>query len=214
VALERMKSVDWFFDYLSDNFQQTYWVAGNHEYYHFENINLLTGSFNESIRKNVHLVNNITVKHEDVNLIFSTMWTEIQDKNMAHIKTGMSDYHVIRDNGEVLHPRKTNQLFRENIAFITSELKRLQNEKTVVVTHHVPTLINYPSQFIGDKLSEGFVIELSELIKELKPNVWIYGHSHHSKPKFQIGETLMLNNPLGYVRSEKTKYKNGRTIKL
>ena len=214
VTFFHQEKSDWFFDYLSDNFLQTYWVAGNHEYYHFTDVNLLTGSFNKPIRKNVHLVNNITVKHEDVNLVFSTLWTKIQDINMQHIRVGMSDYHVIRDNGEPLHPRKTNQLFDENIAFIASELKRLQNEKTIVVTHHVPTLVNYPEQFKGDKLSEGFVTELSEMIEKLKPNAWIYGHSHHSKTKFQVGDTIMLNNALGYVHTEKTKYQSGRTIKL
>jgi Icc-related predicted phosphoesterase len=89
----------------------------------------------------------------------------------------------------------------------------LQNEKTIVVTHHVPTLMNFPMEFKGDVFS-AYATELSEMIEELKPNAWIYGHSHHSKPKFQIGETILLNNALGYVRSEKTKYKNGRLIQL
>jgi len=213
VTFARQKKANWFFDFLSDNFLQTYWVAGNHEYYRSD-INLFTGSFRKEIRKNVHLVNNITEKHEDVNLIFSILWTKIQEKNMVHLKEGMSDYHVIQDNGEGLHPQKISQLFDENIAFITSELKRLKNEKTVVVTHHVPTLINYPPQFIGDKLSEGFVTELSEMIEELKPNAWIYGHSHDSQQEFQIGETVMLNNALGYVHYEKTRYQNNRTIRV
>ena len=214
VSFDCVKDVAWFFDYLSKNFKQTYWVPGNHEYYHYSNINNYVGSFNVAIRENVRLVNNITIKHEDVNLIFSTLWTKVQDKNMSYIKHGMNDYRLIRDNGEILHPRKTNQLFDENFAFITSELKRLKDEKTVVVTHHIPTLIDYPDQFKGDKLSEGFVTELSEVIEELNPDVWIYGHSHHSKPKFQVGETILLNNALGYVYSEKTKYQSGRTIKL
>lgn len=214
IPFAHQDKADWFFDYLSEHFEQTYWIAGNHEYYNFLDINLLTGKFNKSIRQNVHLVNNITLKHEDIHLIFSTLWTKIQDENIHHIKYRMNDYRLIRDNGEILHPKKTNQLFDENLTFITSELTRLRDEKTVVVTHHVPTRKNYPEQFRGDVLMDGFAVELSEMIEELKPNVWIYGHSHHSKTKFQIGETVLLNNALGYVSSEKTKYQSGLIIRV
>jgi predicted phosphohydrolase len=213
VTFVHQEKADWFFDYVSKNFKQTYWVPGNHEYYHSD-INRHIGMFNVPIRKNVHLVNNISIKHDDVNFIFSTLWTKIHEVNMFRIERGMSDYHVIRDGDEILHPRKTTLFFEENIAFITSELKRLQDEKTVVVTHHIPTLMNYPEQFKGDALMEGFAVELFDMIEELKPNAWIYGHSHHSKPKFQIEETILLNNALGYVRSEKTKYQNGQTIQV
>jgi len=208
------EKADWFFDYLSENFLQTYWVAGNHEYYRFSDINLLVGSFNKPIRKNVHLVNNITVKQDDINFVFSTLWAKIREENMTRIQARMRDYRLIHDNDKIFHPQKANQLFDENIAFITSELTRLQNEKTVVVTHHVPTLQNFPMDSSRGNIAVAYATELSEMIEELRPNVWIYGHSHHSKPKFQIGETVLLNNSLGYVGSEKTEYQNGRTIQL
>jgi Icc-related predicted phosphoesterase len=213
VSFAHQEKADWFFDYLSKNFKQTYWVAGNHEYYNSD-INCHIGTFNVPIRENVHLVNNITVNHEDVNFIFSTLWTKIHDLNLPVIKHKLNDYHLIRDGNEILQPQKTTQFFEENIAFIASELKRLQDEKTVVITHHVPTQINYPEQFRGDVLTDAFVVELFDLIEELKPNAWIYGHSHHSQTKFQIGKTILLNNALGYVHSEKTKYQSNRTIRV
>jgi Icc-related predicted phosphoesterase len=214
VTLDSVTDKAWFFDYLSENFEQVYWVPGNHEYYHYSDINRYAGSFNVLVRNNVRLVNNVTIKHDDVNLIFTTLWSKIRKENIHFIQQRMNDYRLIRDAGEILTPKKTNMLHEVNIAFLRSELERLQDEKTVVVTHHVPTEMEYPKQFKGDSLMEGFVVELSEMIEELKPNVWIYGHSHHSKPKFQIGETLMLNNSLGYVHTEKTKYQNGRIIRL
>ena len=62
-----------FFNYLSDNFQMTYWIPGNHEYYHFDAINK-SGTFSENIRSNVVLLNNTAVKLQDTKFIFSTLW--------------------------------------------------------------------------------------------------------------------------------------------
>jgi len=209
-----IKDVAWFFDYLSKNFEQTYWIPGNHEYYHYSNINRYIGTFNVPVRENVHLVNNITIKHEDVNFIFSTLWTKIRDESIYYIKQRMNDYRLIRDNDEILSCQKTNMLHEENIAFLRAELSRLQDEKTVVVTHHLPTLINYPKEFKNSSVTEAYAVELSPMIEELKPNVWIYGHSHQSKTKFQIGETILLCNAHGYIHLEKTKYQNARTIRI
>lgn len=50
-----------FFNYLADNFEQTYWVPGNHEYYHTD-ISNKSGTIKEAIRTNVFLVNNIEVQ--------------------------------------------------------------------------------------------------------------------------------------------------------
>ena len=61
-----------FFSYLSDNFQTTYWVPGNHEYYHFDAASR-SGVLSENIKSNLFLVNNTSVLHQDTSLIFSTL---------------------------------------------------------------------------------------------------------------------------------------------
>lgn len=50
-----------FFDYLDDNFEQTYWVPGNREYYHTD-ISNKSFTIKEAKRTNVFLVNNIEVQ--------------------------------------------------------------------------------------------------------------------------------------------------------
>jgi predicted phosphohydrolase len=69
-----------FFKYLSDNFEITYWLPGNHEYYHSDAA-MQSGSFIENILSNVHLVNNMVIEKNNIRLIFATLWTQISKLN-------------------------------------------------------------------------------------------------------------------------------------
>jgi predicted phosphohydrolase len=64
-----IKEYDWFFDYISNNFKTTYWIPGNHEYYHYD-LASKCGSFNEAIRDNIFLVNDYAVTVENARMIF------------------------------------------------------------------------------------------------------------------------------------------------
>jgi hypothetical protein len=69
VPFALMKKYDAFFDYVADNFETTYWIPGNHEYYHYDFADKC-GSFQEKIRNNVLLINNMAVDHNDVRFYF------------------------------------------------------------------------------------------------------------------------------------------------
>lgn len=84
-----------FFKYVSDNFEKTYWIPGNHEYYYAE-LTERYGMFHEKIKDNVHLLNNTVIEHDNVNLIFSTLWSEISIANRWHIERNISDFQVIK----------------------------------------------------------------------------------------------------------------------
>lgn len=59
-----MARFSWFFDHLADHFRETYWLPGNHEYYH-NDILERSGSFREAIRRNVFLMNNQAVQVDE-----------------------------------------------------------------------------------------------------------------------------------------------------
>ncbi|HEY5470274.1 MAG TPA: metallophosphoesterase [Bacteroidales bacterium] len=209
-----MDKHDDFFNYVSDTFETTYWIPGNHEYY-YSDISEKSGSLNETIRSNVFLVNNCSVKHESVNLIFSTLWSEISPANHWQIEQGISDFHVIKYNGNRFSSEQFNQLNHESISFLREVLHHTCTGKRIVISHHVPTFLNYPRKFKMDKLSEAFVVELSDLIEDSGPGYWIYGHSHHNTKDFSVGETQLLTNQLGYIRNnEQIGYHNGKIIDM
>ena len=188
-----------FFDFISDHFQTTYWLPGNHEYYHYD-ISKRSGTLNEDIRTNVHLVNNVTIEKDTLRLIFSTLWSEINPDNHLSIEKDLSDFHLIQYKGYRYSVDRYNELHKECLRFIKSELQHSVNGKTIVVTHHVPTLLNYPEQYKGSSLNEAFAVELSGLIKATSPDYWIYGHHHNNTSDFKISKTQMLTNQLGYVK--------------
>ena len=197
VCFSALEKADWFFDWVSDNFEETYWIPGNHEYYHssIESPPLL----NKKIRHNVTLINNASIEIDDVVIHFSTLWTAIPERHAAVISRGMSDYHLIKINGEYLSPADVNTIHLHSMRFLESALGSNRNKKQFVVTHHVPTLTNYPQEFIGSALNAAFAVELAPMICQLRPEAWIFGHSHRNVPEFSLGKTRMLTNQLGYV---------------
>ena len=193
-----------FFDYLSETFKQVYWLPGNHEYYHSDIIRYHKFKANP-IRHNIRVVNNKVVSIEGVNLIFSTLWSYITPPNELSIKSHVSDFSVISIDGEDFRPKHFNQLHNESLEFITTELEKRKTEKNVVITHHVPTLMNYSEEYKKNSLNEAFVVELYDLIEKYQPECWIYGHSHYNAPEFNIGKTKLLTNQLGYVSMDEHK---------
>jgi predicted phosphohydrolase len=204
VTFSAMKNHDDFFDYLSENFVETYWIPGNHEYYRSDMADYLDLK-NRIIRKNVFLSNNVVVEKEGFRLILSTMWTHISDQNQWNIRNRMNDFYVINNEKKIFTPAKYNELHAESLSFIKNELQKSYKGKTIVATHHVPTLMNYPKEFKGDILNEAFAVELHNFIQDSKIDYWIFGHHHENIKTFSIGKTKMLTNQLGYIRCGENK---------
>ena len=187
-----------FFKMVSDNFKYIYWIPGNHEYYRSDILDKY-GILNEKIRSNVFLVNNTSIVHENVTFIFSTLWSKIRRTYQWQIERGMSDFHVIKYGEHRFSADIFNQSHDQSFSFIEEELSKNRTGKTVVATHHVPTLMNYPERYKGNVLNDAFAVELFDLIETKGPDYWIYGHTHNNTTDFEIGKTKLLTNQLGYI---------------
>jgi predicted phosphohydrolase len=203
-----------FFSYVSDHFETTYWIPGNHEYYYF-NLADKCGTFHEKIKDNVHLLNNIVIEYEYLNLIFSSLWSKISPAHQWQIERSMSDFQVIKYKDFRFSAEQYNQLHVESMTFLKQALHNNYTDKTVVVTHHVPTFYNYPEKYKGDALNEAFAVELFNLIEDATPDYWIYGHTHSNSADFNIGKTQLLTNQLGYVKyGEHQLFNLGKSFNL
>lgn len=201
IPFARIEQAHDFFSFVSDHFKTTYWIPGNHEYYH-ESIDKRSGSFKESIRENVFLLNNCVEEVGEIRLVFSTLWSKISEEKQFIIQSYMNDFHLIQKDDKKLRSSDFNQLHKESMACIKKELEQGNNSKTIIITHHLPTFNNYPEKHKDSPLNEAFAVELTELILYHQPHSWIYGHTHSNTPDFTIGKTNLITNQLGYVKQK------------
>mgnify|MGYP003614518339 FL=1 len=90
-----------------------------------------------------------------------------------------------------------------------------ETSRNVIVTHHVPTMLNYPPQYKGSTIKQAFATELSEFIEKSEIDYWVFGHHHYKSDIFEIGNTKLLTNQLGYVRSkEHVGYSNNAIFEI
>ena len=201
-----------FFNFVSDSFEHTYWTPGNHEYYRSD-IAERTGTFHEKIRNNVSLLNNAAIEHSGVRLLFSTLWSKINPALEFVILKSMADFRLIKNNAHGITVDDYDQLHEDCRAFLANELNNVTDQKTIVVTHHLPTFFNYPEKYRYSELNTAFATELFDLIEASNVDYWIFGHSHEVVPDFKVGKTTLTTNQLGYVEyGEHGKFEPNRLL--
>jgi predicted phosphohydrolase len=186
------------FNFVANSFEHTYWIPGNHEHYRSD-IAERTGTFHEKIRSNVSLLNNTAIEHKGVRLLFSTLWSKINPAFEFVILKSIADFRLIKNNGKKMTVDNYDQLHKDCRSFLEMELSKATNQKTIVVTHHLPTFFNYPEKYRHSELNTAFATELFDLIEPSNADYWIFGHSHEVVSDFKIGKTTLTTNQLGYV---------------
>ena len=189
---------DWFWDAIAAEFDQVYWIPGNHEYY-FDDASKRSGQFEEHIRPNLLLCNQCSFQLNGCRLLLCTLWSNIQPKFRMLIQHRLSDFHVIRYGVECFSPEQFTAMHRSDLRFLREELQKNQGA-VVIVTHHAPTFHHYNPSFQKDPINHAFGTELSEFILEFEPELWLFGHTHYNPGPFMLGKTRLDTNQLGYMR--------------
>ena len=203
-----------FIDYIADHYEMVYWVPGNHEYYGMDAATVANPLL-EQLRSNVWMVNNQVVEYKGVHFICTTMWSKIDVLHALDIQRSVTDFRNIDWKGERFTTRQFNQLHNQSMSFLEKAIREKVAGTNIVVTHHVPTLMNYPQKYKGSPVNGAFVTELHDLIYDSGVNYWIYGHHHTNTPEFTIGSTTMLTNQLGYVRRhEHGSFSRGKVVEV
>jgi Icc-related predicted phosphoesterase len=110
----------------------------------------------------------------------------------------MNDYKLIRTGPNTRHrltARDTIRMHRTSRAFLAKTLATPDDGPTVVVTHHAPD----PAALIDPyaDLSWCYASNMTEMIEDYQPAVWVHGHVHRHRDD-AIGNTRLIANPRGY----------------
>jgi len=204
-----------FFDYASRNWKLVYLVPGNHEYYCGKDVNSYDFSTPIEVRKNVFIVNNYTLHIEDVQFIFTTLWSLIDKQFSSYIQRNVADFHTIYIDNKKLRAKTFNLLHEQSLEFLKSELQKSKTSKKIVVTHHIPSKECNVAEFVGSKINSAFCVDLSDFIRKSDIDYWIYGHSHRNLPEIVIGNTRLVTNQLGYIGlKENINFMNDKVIEI
>ena len=178
------------------------YVCGNHEYYG-GHIDHTLRKMKEAAMPHVHVLENEALILNQTRFLVTTAWTDYSSTgDVAAARRvaweWMNDFTVIRadENYRRLRPDDLSARSKAAYAWLTQELDKQFDGKTVVVTHHAPVL-----DYVGDELPAHLIAAYANDWKELvgKADVWVYGHTQVSADFLKNG-CRVISNPRGYPR--------------
>lgn len=182
-------------------------VMGNHEYYRRCLPEELAQARELAPAFNVHLLENDTIVLGGVRFAGCTLWTDYRlfgaNNAVAAMRAaqhGLNDHRLIswrKQPWQRFRPEEGLLMHTASKAFLVETLATPFAEPTVVVTHHAPQWLSVHPRYRDDLLTAAFVSDLSALIQEFQPNLWVHGHVHSSFD-YRVGRTRVLCNPHGY----------------
>lgn len=224
---------DDFLKFCRDNWKTTILIPGNHEYYggyplygeRFPSIDSENKIFN-----NVILINNDYYNFKgdeyDVKLFGTTLWSYIKPEEYEEVYRTMNDYRLCQykdgvtlDPGHTIHEhlKAYSALQRFSYRPRYNYVNNLPNKDTkkpyklLVMTHHGCHPDCIAECYRSSKVNSAYMSDLSKLIDGIKPDVWIYGHTHQTK-SFEYNGVRIVENSLGYVEYDGCKHFNKEAI--
>lgn len=205
-------AVDWLLgqDALRD--RPVMFVAGNHEYYRTILQDAAAEIRDRARGTHVHFLDADEVPTIDgVRFIGATLWTDYLFMARDHADGlraggGINDHRFIRtaDGGDFPRPFTPAEAFQRHWRERQWMIDRLAEDHdgpTVVVTHHAPHPGSlHPRHAPTGALNASFISDLSGIILEHQPALWIHGHVHDGHDYDVGGATRILCNPKGYDR--------------
>ena len=187
------------------------YVLGNHEFYREKFPGLIDKLKQDAKGTNVRVLDNDSAEIGEYRFFGCTLWSDMEllgDQHASSIAAAdtMNDYRLIRLSKTYrrLAPSDTKAWHFRSVRKLTEFLVRSDPARTIVVTHHAPSIRSIVDRYRADPVSAAFASNMDDLILEHQPRLWIHGHTHESFD-YEIGKTRVVCNPRGYASTEENK---------
>lgn len=186
------------------NFEDTpiVYVSGNQEFYGHNADDLLAEMHVIARDLDIHFLEQEVLNFKGLRILGATLWTDYNLFGLEARWLAITNRRknapferkdILSDEGVVM-PHKKTIWHDRTVAWLSKELSREFDGKTMVVTHHVPTIRGLPSRYRDDLSSAAFASNLDHLFP-LVDN-WVCGHTHTASD-FQVGRCRVVINPRG-----------------
>lgn len=184
------------------------YVAGNHEFYSTRPMQTIRHGLERAAAKHgIHLLERGRVDFGPVRVLGCTLWTDLLLYEREEVSRGyayeMNDFCgaiAVSDPYDPTHrlpftPDLSVAIHRSSVSWLEAELAKPWEGKTVIVTHHAPSMKSVSMRFLGDQLNPCYASHLEYLAE--RADVWVHGHMHDACA-YEIGKCRVICNPRGY----------------
>lgn len=160
--------------------QEIIYVAGNHEFYGSQRLELILKLQEQCALYEVHFLDNRAIQlqtdndEKPVRFLGATLWTdfllfgdELREKCIMYGEMHLNDFRRIGDGRIDFSPQKSIQLHKQSLFFLKGELDVPFDGETVVITHHLPSMHSVAERYKLDLLSACFASELSHFFGKM-----------------------------------------------
>lgn len=176
------------------------YVAGNHEYYSGDLALTRKRIERAAADAKVDFLENMRVDLDDVRFLGTTLWTDFNGADTAIMDEAvrsMNDFNYIENDGTPLRPEDLVAIHEDSLAWLEVQLAAAHNGKTVVVTHHAPSMKSWAGESETDVRRYAYCNDLSGLLRKYPVDLWVHGHIHRVSD-YRLGGTRVVCNPRGY----------------
>ncbi len=187
-------------DWLKTLNKPVIYVAGNHEFYTQEYQQTLQLIRQQCTDSNIHFLENDCFIFQGVRFLGCTLWANLfvdGDEKAETLGKTLNDFQRIQFAEKPFNTLQFSNLHKNSKRWLEQELARPFPGKTVVITHHAPSLWSWNGS-VHNLKKLAYCNDMKPLLHEYEIAAWIHGHVH-SQLDYRIADARILCNPRGYA---------------